>query len=535
MTDTTIDSSKFEEEKEQTIPESVFKRRWKILAALCGSLLLVSIGNTSLNLALPQMAEDLQLTNLQLTWIVDAYPLVFASFLFPASAIADRYSRKNVMQIGIVIFVLATIYAAYGASSGGEVIIARAVMGFGAAMVMPTTLSIIENVFDRKERPKAIAIWTGIAGGGMAFGSIISGFLIEHYSWEAIFYFSALIGITGFIFNQIIVPDSKDEKQTPIDWVGGVLSAIGLGGLVYGIIEAPSHGLADPAVLAALLIGTTSLAIFVFHQLKSNHPMLDMKVFKIPAFSISALSITLAFFALMGIFFSISQLFQLIMGYGALESSVRMLPIMMIMMFMSPFVPNIVKKIGARMTVSSGLVLVSAGFFLMVLWPTIPSYAQVMGAMAVMMVGMSLTMTPATNMMMSAIPRNRAGMGSAMNDTTRELGGCIGIAVLGSMLSSGYETNISSSVQGLPVEVKEVAGNSLAGALFAAKDLGAAGQELAMSAMQSWMDALGSAMIVAGIIVAVAAVIAGIFLPKHNKDADDENLIPIQLDEKIKS
>lgn len=515
-------------EEEHIVPENVYKRRWNILAALCGSLMLVMIGNTSLNLALPQMAESLGLTNLELTWIVDAYPLVFASLLFPASAIADRYSRKGVMQIGIVIFVLATIFAATLASDGATLIAARAAMGIGAAMVMPTTLSIIENVFDRKERPKAIAIWTGIAGGGMAFGSIISGFLIERYSWHSIFYFSAIVGVIGFLFNQIIVPDSRDEKQTPIDWFGGVLSAVGLAGLVYGIIEAPSHGITDPAVIVALSIGLISLTAFVLHQMKSTHPMLDMKVFKIPAFSISALSITLAFFALMGIFFSISQLFQLIMGYGPLESSVRMLPIMMIMMLMSPIVPNIVKKVGARITVSSGLSLVAVGFFLMVLWPTVPSYLQVMGAMAVMMVGMSLTMTPSTNMMMSAIPRNRAGMGSAMNDTTRELGGCIGVAVLGSVLSSGYESNISPMLKTAPQQVQEIAGNSLAGAIHLSKEFGDQGKLLADAAMQSWMDALGTAMIVAGCIVVVAVLVAANGLPKHQPNQDDENLTPIE-------
>lgn len=503
----------------------IYKRRWKILVAMCISLLLVSIGNSSLNLALPTIAKDLSLTTIQLTWIVDIYSLVFASLLFAASAIADRYGRKLIMQIGLVLFLIATLYAGFIASSGTEIIIARAIMGIGGAMVMPTTLSIIENVFPRKQRARAIAIWSGVAGGGIALGSIVSGFLIQDYSWQSVFVFSAVICTVGIIFNQIITPNSRDEKQTPVDWMSGVLSIVGLFGLVYGIIEAPSKGIADSTVILGLVFGFVGIVAFILRQLRIKHPMLDMKLFKNPAFSVSALSVTLTFFALMGVFFSMSQLFQLIMGYGALESSLRMLPMFMLMMLSAPFVPNIVKKIGTRWTVTAGLILVASSFLIMSQWPTIPAYWQVIASMLVMMTGMSLTMTPATNMLMSAIPRNRAGMGSAMNDTTRELGGALGIAVLGSLLSSVYSSKIATSIKLLPAQAQEIASNSLAGALAVADKMGPLGKSLTLSAKQAWMSGLSSAVSIAAGIVIVAAIIASIWLPHRQKANDDDEIM----------
>ncbi len=509
------------------IEPSIFHRRWKILATLCVSLLVAMLANSSLNLALPLMAEELQLTSLDLTWVVDIYPLIFASLLFTAAAIADRFGRKLIMQIGLAIFIASTLYAGFFAQSGLELIIARGIMGLGGAMVMPTTLSIIENIFPRRERPRAIAVWSGIAGGGVALGSIASGFLLEHFSWESVFILSAVIGAIGFIFNQWLTPESRDEKQTPIDWIGGGLSFVGILGVVYGIIEAPSHGFGGD-VIAALIVGALSLIAFVWWQLRIAHPMLDVRLFKNRAFSVASLSIMLVFFALMGIFFSMSQLFQLIMGYGALESSLRMLPIFAIMILFSPIVPTIVKKIGVRWTVSFGLLAVALGFVLMAQWPTIPGYWEVMGGMMVMMFGMALAMTPSTNMLMSAVPKNRAGMGSATNDTTRELGGALGIAVLGTILSSVYADKISAALQGLPAQVAEVAENSLAGALVIGEQMGAAGTGIVDAAKTAWMSGLSQSMLVAAGIVAVAAVVAAIWLPhRHQEDENDSNIEPV--------
>lgn len=527
MTKNKTVNTKYVDDSSKGISKEIHKRRWKILATLCASLMLVSIGNSSLNQALPTLARELSLTNLQLTWIVDIYPLLFAGLLFTSSAVADRYGRKLVMQLGLGLFVLATLFAGFLAQTGGQLIAARAVMGIAASMVMPVTLSIIENIFERKERPKAIAIWSGVAGGGVALGSIATGFLLEHYSWHSVFLFSSIVGIIGLTLNQILTPDSRDEKQTPIDWLSGILSTAGLLGVIYGIIESPSHGITSSGVMISLAIGIGSLVLFGVRQLRLRHPMLDIRLFKVPSFAVAALSVTLAFFALMGIFFSISQLFQLVMGYSPLKSSLAMLPTMMLMMLTAPFIPNVVKRVGVRVTVSTGLALLAVAFLTMSQWPTVPSYWRILGSMFIMMTGMSMTMTPSTNMMMSAVPKNRAGMGSAMNDTTRELGGALGIAVLGAVLSSVYSDKISSVLGNLPAEAQSAVGGSLAGAMAVAEQAGPQGSALIDVAKQAWMSGLSQAMIIASIIVALASIIAFVWLPKHARaNVDDEQLTP---------
>lgn len=509
----------------ESIPANVYKKRWGILAILCTSLLVVMLANSSLNLALPSLASELKLDSLQLTWVVDIYSLVFASLLFTTGTLGDRYGRKLIMQTGLFIFLLGTAYAGFFATDGTSLIIARAIMGIGGAMVMPTTLSIVDNIFPRSERPKAIAVWSGIAGGGVALGSILSGFLMEHYSWQATFVFSAAVGVVGFILSQVITPESKDEKQSPVDWLGAVLSTVGLLGIVYAIIEAPSVGLLEEKVLAVLICGIVSLTAFIVWQTKTKSPMLDIKLFKIPAFGVSSLVVTLVFFSLMGIFFSISQLFQLVMGYGAMESSIKMLPIFALMILASPIVPSIVKKIGSRWTVTSGLILICIAFLTMSQWPTQPTYWNIMGSMLVMMLGMALAMTPATNMLMSAVPKNRAGMGSAMNDTTRELGGALGVAVLGSVLSSAYSDKILSATTNLPDQLKATASDSLAVALQIASNMGSVAEGLAMAAKTAWMQGLSSATIVAAIIIACAAIITALFLPHSHKKGDEDDMI----------
>lgn len=510
------------------IAPEIYNRRWQILATLCGSLLLVMLGNMGLNLALPTLARDLKLTSLDLTWVVDIYSLVFASLLFTTSSVADRYGRKTIMQAGLLVFLAGTVYAGFFASSGIEVIISRAVMGIGGAMVMPTTLSIVNNIFPKHERARAIAIWSGVAGGGVALGSVISGFLLEHYSWESVFIFSAAVGVVGFLLNQWLTPNSRDEHQTPIDWLSGALSFVGLLGIVYGIIEAPSQGITDTAVMGALGVGIIGIALFIWRQLKLEHPMLDMDLFRSSAFSVSALAVTLTFFALMGVFFSMSQLFQLVMGYGAFESSLRTLPVMMLMMLTAPFVPSIVKKFGTRWTVTTGLTLIAISYIVMAQWPTIPAYWQILGSMAIMMTGMALTMTPATTMMMSAVPTNRAGMGSAMNDTTRELGGSLGIAVLGSLMSAAYTRNVLENLSSFPDQIKSIAETSLAGALYAADQVGPLGETLISAAKTAWMDGLAESMYIAAGIVAVAAIAAAIWLPhSHHQGENDEVIEPI--------
>ena len=510
------------------IPAAIFARRWFILSTLCGSLLSVMIANGGLNLALPAIATDLKLGSLGLTWVVEIYSLLFAALLFTFAAISDRYGRKTVMQAGLLLFVLSCLYAGLLASSGAELIVARAVMGIGGAMVMPTTLSVINVVFPPQERPRAVAIWTGIAGVGMMLGFVIGGVLLDHLGWESTFFLSAGVAGVTLVVNQFLVKESRDEVHRPVDWLGGLLSSAGLLGLVYGIMEAPSRGLDDRWVLLGLITGVACLTAFVFWQHRTTHPMLDMRLFKHKAFRVSALVVTLAFFALAGVFFGVSQLFMLVMGFGAFKTSLAIIPMMMPMLVLSPFVPFLAARIGSRWTVAIGLLMVAGGFVIMSRWPTVPSLGQVYQGMLVLAAGLAFAMTPATSLMMSAVPRSRSGMGSAMNDTTRELGAALGIAVLGAILSSGYANKIASVLGFLPEQARPLVEKSLAGALAVAGQAGAEGAPLALIAKTAWMDSLKSSMIIAAIICAVSAAIAAIWMPHREKWASTETSLAIE-------
>jgi len=504
------------------IDPKVYARRWWILTTLCLTLLGVMLANSSLNMALPAMSTDLKLGQLEMTWIVNIYTLVFASLLFTTGAIGDRYGRKLAMQIGLAIFIAGSLYAGFIAQTGTELIIARAIMGIGGAFVMPTTLSIINNTFPRGERARAVAIWGAVAGVGMMVGSIISGILLENFTWHSLFLFSAIIAVIGLVSNQILAHESRDEEESPVDWTGGVLSTVGLFGLVYGVTEAPSNGLGDGLVLLSLIGGIASLVLFVLWEMRAKFPMLDMKLFKNRAFSVSSLTLTLVFLAMSGVFFSMSQLMQLILGYSALESSLAMIPLMLPMMAISPLIPNIVKKYGARATVTVGLLMTAIAFVVMSTWTKDMTYWHLFGAMIVMMLGISAAMTPGTNILMASVPRNRSGMGSATNDTTRELGGALGVAVLGAILSAVYEKNIAETASAFTGAIKEGLESSLAVALSVADNLGPAAQTVATAAKDAWMTGLSSASLVAAGIIFASAIIAFVYLPKHTDPNNNE-------------
>ena len=514
------------EAEAEGIDVAVYGRRWWILAAMCTSLLVVMLANSSLNLALPGMTADLGITTLQQTWVVDLYALIFASLLFTAGAVGDRYGRRRLLQIGLVVFTAASAYAGFLAGDGNELILARGLMGLGAALVMPSTLSIINTVFPRGQRAFAIAIWTGIAGIGTALGSVLSGFMLEIWSWRSAFVFSVAIGVGAYLANQFLSPESRDPEQSPVDWLGGLLSTVGILGLVYVIIEAPSHGLGEADIIAGAVAAVLGLGLFVWWQTRTDHPMLDLKLFRNPLFTISSIACTVAFFALMGAFFLMAQLFQLVLGYGTLKSSLLTLPIMLPMMVLAPAAPKIWARLGAKVTIGVGLLVIAAGFVLCSTWTVDSGYWHVLGSLIVVVCGMALAMTPATNLILAAVPKNRSGMGSAMNDTVRELGGALGIAVLGAVISAGYSSGVTDATAGLPPELAEAAEGSLATAVLGVAPAleQSAGPEVAArfldTALSSWMSGLTSAMLVAALLSLLAAIGAFAAMPGKQREAE---------------
>jgi len=512
------------------IPADVYRRRWVILGVLCTSLLIIVIGNTSLNVALPKMSEALGLTNSQQQWVVDAYSLVFAGLLFTAGTLSDRFGRKGFMQAGVVLFGAASAYATFVASTAVEVIGARAVMGIGGALVMPATLSILVNTFPARERARAIGIWAGVAGGGGALGLVLGGWLVEHFWWGSAFAINVPVTITALILGALIVPTSRDRHPSKLDPIGALLSMIGLGVFVYGLIEAPKWGWASVTSLGIIGAGIAVLGIFALWELHTKSPMLDVRLFKDRRFGVSSVGMSLVFLTMFGFFFVVSQLFQLVLGYGPFESGLRMLPIMPVMIIFSTRAAGLVERFGARTVVTTGMLLTAAGVLILSFLTASSGYGHVLLGMFVMASGMGLTMTPMTELIMSSVPRDKAGVGSAMNDTTREVGTTLGVAILGSILSSGYTSNLGGAVSGLPESARNAAEGSLAGALGVAHQIGGTqGAALVDAAKTAWADGLHLSLMIGAGIVLFAAAIAARYLPRkaddglvHSEDANSD-------------
>lgn len=500
------------------VPDIIHRRRWKTLLVLCLSLLIVMVGNTALNVALPILARDLNASNAQLQWLVDSYSLVFAGMLFTMGALGDRYGRKGMLQTGLVLFANGSLYAAMFAETANQLIMARAIMGLAGAMIMPATLSILTNVFSAQERPKAVGIWAGISGGGVAFGPLLTGFILEHFSWHAVFLINVPLIAIALLAGVFLIPRTADPDHTSLDPVGAVLSIVGLVAIVYAIIEAPHNGWLSAQTLGLGLGGLAVIGLFAWWELKSKHPMLDVRLFKKPAFGASALVLTIVFFALMGIFFNMSQLLQLVFDYTPMQAAVRMLPVAFTMMICAPQSPKVVDKIGKRRTVAMGMFIVALGTFLLSRISADTPYVLFAICMVIMALGMSFAMSPTTDLLMSSVPRHRAGMGSAMNDTTRELGGALGIAVLGSLLASQYASKITVAAAQLPEAAQGVAGQSLAGALAVAQQMGTAGEQFAEMAKYAWMSGYSFSLTISAILIALAATIAIKKLPDQSAD-----------------
>jgi EmrB/QacA subfamily drug resistance transporter len=491
--------------------ETIHRRRWWTLVALCLSLVLVIVGNTVLNVALPTLVRELNATNSELQWMVDSYALVFAGLLLTAGALGDRFGRKLALNGGLAVFGLGAVAAAVS-SNPGQIVAARAVMGVGAAFVMPATLSILAAVFPPEERPKAIAIWAGLSGAGAAIGPVAGGWLLEHFWWGSVFLLNVPIVVIALVAGRFLVPSSKDPQETPLDPIGAALSIVGVGALVYGIIEAPVEGWTSARPITGFVVAVAGLVAFGLWEHRTRHPMLDLAFFRRHAFSAGAGAITLVFFAMFGSFFLLTQFFQLVLGYTPFEAGVRLLPVALTLMLVAPNSARLAERIGTRNTMAIGLTVVAAGLGLYTVAGPDASYAVVLLPVVVMAMGMGLTIPPATSAIMSSLPLAKAGVGSAVNDTTRELGGALGVAVLGSIVASAYAAKLSDAVPPqMPAQALEVAKSSLGAALEVARQAGA--PELAGIARTAFVEAMHIANVVAAGIALVAAAVVLRFMP----------------------
>jgi EmrB/QacA subfamily drug resistance transporter len=493
-----------------------YARRWQALVVLAFSLLIVTVDNTILNVALPTIREELDASSSQLQWIVDSYLLVFAGLLLAAGSLGDRFGRKRALFAGLSVFGLGSMLAAISSDST-ELIASRALMGVGAAAIMPTTLSIITNIFPKEERAKAIAVWAAVAGMGIAVGPISGGYLIEHFSWSSIFLVNLPVVFGCLIAGAVLIPDSRDPESPRLDLPGIGLSISGLTAIVWALIEAPERGWTSPTIVAAFAAGAATLAAFIVWELRARQPMLDVTVFRNLRFSAASISVTFVFFALMGVMYFLTTYLQSVMGYSALDAGVRMVPIALGLIFASRLSVALTARLGTKVVVAGGLAIVGIALGAFTSVEVDSDYlGKVAAALTLMGVGMGLTMAPATDAIMGSLPKAKAGIGSAMNDVVREVGGTLGVAVLGSIVSTGYASGIGDATSGLPAEAGAAASDSVGGAHEVAGQLGGgAGDKLVALADQSFVDAMTTAAGVAAVVAITGALIAALFLPSR--------------------
>jgi EmrB/QacA subfamily drug resistance transporter len=489
-------------------------RRWWMLGVLCLSLLIVFVGNSSLNVTIPTLSRDLHASESQLQWVVASYSLVFAGLLFSTGALGDRFGRKGALQFGLVGFLVAASLAS-ASTAMWQLIACRALMGAAAAFIMPSTLSIIVNVFPARERTKAIAFWAATTGAAGAIGPVASGWLLGHFWFGSVFLVNVPIILLALVLGYFLVPKSKDPEQARLDPVGAGLSIVGISTLVYGLIEGPSNGWASPITLGAFAVAIVVLALFAAWELHVDEPMLDMHFFRNPAFSTGTVGMVLVFMAMFGVMFLITQYFQLVLGYSPLGAALRLLPMAPIMIIVAPLTPRLSARFGANRVVTTGLLIVTVGLLAFRTLGLHTSYLHVLAIMCLMVTGIALTMSPMTAAIMSAVPPRRAGAGSAMNDATRELGASLGIAVLGSIAATRYDNSLNHALAGLTGAQRTKARSSLAGALDVAGKLRAApGRVLTTAAEHSFVNGVHMAVTAGAFLVCLSAIAVARWLPR---------------------
>jgi EmrB/QacA subfamily drug resistance transporter len=492
-------------------------RRWWILAVLCLSVLLVVVDNTIVNVALPTISRKLSASTQDLQWVVDAYTLMFAGLLLVAGNMGDRFGRRRALQAGLILFGVFSVAAALSHSTG-ELITARGAMGVAAAFIYPATLALLTNVFTNpRERATAIGIWAAVSGLAVAIGPVTGGLLLRHFTWSSVFFVNVPIVVVALAAGAWLLPESRDQRAGRFDPVGALLSMVGIGLLTWTVIEAPSHGWLSVTTLGGFAGSLVLLTTFVWSQLRRPDPMLDVRLFRNPRFTAGSVSISLAFFGLFGFIFMITQYFQLVRGYDPLRAGVATLPFAIVTGAFSPMAIVVMKRVGTKAVVTAGLLLMCAGFLVAATTAVDSGYwGKIIVSMTLMAAGLGLTSSPATEAIMGALPLGKAGVGSAVNDTTREFGGTLGVAVVGSVLSSAYSSHLLSALTrlGVPARAASEAGQSMAAGLAAAGHLPPGLRGLAMAAArQAFMSGLHDGSVVAAGATAGAALMALVFLP----------------------
>jgi EmrB/QacA subfamily drug resistance transporter len=502
-----------------------YARRWWVLATMTVCLLVVIMGNTILNVALPTLQRELHATQGELQWAVDAYILVFAGLLFSWGVVGDRIGRKRVLLIGLTVFALGSVFAAFS-DSPIELIAWRAVMGIGGAAVQPTTLAVITNDFPPRERGRAIGVWAGTAGIAVAGGPLAGGAVLQHLWWGAVFLIGVPVAVLGVIAVLAFVPESKDPSPGRLDVPGVLLSIVALAGLVYGIIRGGSGaGWTTPGVLVPLLGGVVLLGLFVWLQRRSSHPALDVSLFRNPAFSAAAGALGLNFFALLGATFYLVYYLQGVRGYTPLQSGAALIPVAVGMAVMAPRSSGLAERFGAKAVCASGFLLIALSFVGVQFLDLDSPVWLLLLVLSVQGTGMGAVMAPATESIMSVVPREKAGAGAAVNNSVRQVGGALGVAILGSVLAASYAAHLGGAVDVLPAEARAEASQSIVTTLAAVQqvqesgdaDAARAAADLVTPAREAFVSAMHVTAVFTALAALVAAVVVLVWLPGRRR------------------
>ena len=494
-------------------------RRGLVLVALLLAAFIINLDTTIVNVALPSLVRQLGASTTDLQWVVDAYNLVFAALVLAAGSLSDRLGRKGMLLAGLGLFGAASLAGAFGTSSG-ELITARAVMGLGAALIFPATLSLISNVFtERRERAKAIGLWGATVGVGIAMGPIVGGWLLEQFWWGSVFLFIVPISVIVAVMVAAFVPPSRDPSAPPLDLRGLLLSAAGMGTLVFSVIEAPRWGWGSASTIAGFVVGALLLAGFAAIEARMRHPMLDVRLFRNLRFTAASGSVAIAFFALQGFIFLITQYFQFVKDFSPFGTGVRLLPVALSVGASSVLGTKLAVRVGNKAVVTAGMLLFGGGLLWVSTGTPGTSYGIIAAQMLVLGTGMGLTSAPATEAIMGAVSKEKAGVGSAVNDATRLLGATLGVAVIGSVAASLYTSRLTSSLpRGLPSQAVSAAQGSVGGAVEAAHRVAQAGftsvaHQLSDAGVLAFMHSLAGGCLVASGVALAGAAVAATWLP----------------------
>jgi EmrB/QacA subfamily drug resistance transporter len=533
-----------------------YRRRWWALVVLCLSLLVIVMANTALTVAAPGMTRDLDLSSADLQWVIDGYTVPYAALMLLLGAIGDKYSRRGALLLGLVVFGGGSIFG-YLADSATTVIAARAVMGVGAAMIMPATLSLLAATFPRAERAKAITVWTATSGVAIAAGPLVAGALLEHHAWTSTFLINVPVAAVAIVAALVLVPPSRAEGQGRIDYVGGLLSVVWIGALVYMIIEGPHFGWGTNAIAAAAVAGA-GLALFVARELRHPRPVVDVRRFADRGFAGSNLAVALFFLAVFGAFYYLTQHLQFVLGYSALDTGLRMLPLAGAVFVGSALTGFLTPRVGMKWTVTAGMVGGTAALALLTQVGSGSSYGDLVAPLVVLGLAIGLALSPATDSIMGAFPESELGVGGAVNDTSIELGGSLGIALLGSVLATSYSDHLADATHGtrLPADALATAQDSVGAGYAVAQGIGDQARTLAGQAAQatdpqqaarltgqadqlaegarqmadavgsSFSDAVAHTSLIGALILGAGTVLVAVLLPSRrgkNADADAQH------------